>query len=109
MRPDVRAVLCQCPRYLELANAVQVTDHPIELLEGVLRRLAVAVGLLLLRVVGVLLVTVSFGHRVLPRRLPAAGLRLLRARPRRAGLLRARPSAGATIATGARARPVSGA
>src|SRR5215216_2465207 len=67
---DVRPVLCQRPRDAGLANAVQVADHPIELLERVLRRLAVAVGLLLLGGIGILLVVAS-GHQVL-RRLPAA-------------------------------------
>src|SRR3954454_3991772 len=60
--------------------------------ESVLPRLAVAVRLLLLGVIGVLLVVAS-GHRVPPCRLPAAGLRLLGAgpRPRGAGLRGLRP------------------
>src|SRR3954471_1324155 len=60
---DVGAVLRQRPGDVRLANAVQVADRPVELLEGVLRGLAVAVGLLLLRVVRVLLVVLR--HQLL--------------------------------------------
>src|SRR4051795_3801888 len=43
--PDVRAVLGQGPRNLGLANAVQVADRPVELLQGVLGGAAVTLGL----------------------------------------------------------------
>src|SRR3954451_17427183 len=46
---NVRAVLCQRLRDLCLANAVEVADRPVELLQGVRRGAPVAVRFFLLR------------------------------------------------------------
>src|SRR4051812_23051222 len=84
---DDRAVLRQRLGDLGLADAVEVADRPVELLEGVLRRHAIAVGLLLLRMICVLRVLALARHGApsgdrcccLPG-VPAAGWRDPRAR-----------------------------
>src|SRR4051794_2544091 len=73
---DVGAVLRQRLGDVRLADAVQVADRPVELLEGVLRRFAVAIGLLLLGVVRVFLVVLCHQFLRTGYLLPAPDLRL---------------------------------
>src|SRR5438045_1248923 len=70
---DVRAVLCQGLGDLGLADAVQVADRPVELLQRVLGSSAVAIRLLLL---GAAVRVACPRHSEPPCRLPLAGLRL---------------------------------